>query len=417
MRKAEPSGPHDGRDEQIRAHFRPVTHYPYGMLRQVTALAFATFVLIGAVSTASAGPALEHMRDFFGRVNRLLVDPAYDDRLPERLGAIRALVGELVDFRSAAVLALGAEWDTRTSAEREEFARLFADLLQTSVLSSIGGRARIANGLAVTYIGELPDRDGVTVATSVLMRTGTEMGVGYRMTERNGRWKVYDVVLDGVSLVDNYRAQFHKVIGRTSYADLVNEMRARLAELGGPTATGATASAPVTVVPVAAQAVVAARKPSESPAALPPAVAPVTIAAAPVTPLDSPTVRPREWTPIVARETLPDPRDATPAEPPAAAERASVAPPANGRVASVAKPVAPRTVRGPAYWIQVGAFSNTDRLVDTATALRDQAVTLVTDPDHPLTRVMVGPFADRAVATSKVRELRARGFEAFIASK
>jgi phospholipid transport system substrate-binding protein len=388
------------------------------MLRYVTTLALATLALVSAVSPASAGPAQDRIRAFFGDVNRLLVDPAYEDRLPERLGAVRALVGELVDFRSAAVLALGSEWDARTSAEQGEFARLFADLLQTSVLSSIGGRARIANGLSVTYIGELPDRDGVTVATGVLMRTGAEMGVGYRMTERNGRWKVYDVVLDGVSLVDNYRAQFHKVIGRTSYADLVNEIRARLAELGGPAATAAAAgTAPVAVVPVAAQAVVAARRPAEAPAVAPPPVLPVISTTPAVTPPDPPTVKAREWTPVITRDTTLDSADVAPAAPPAVAEKPSVAPPVNGSAASAMKSVAPRIVRSVAYWIQVAAFSSTERLVSTATALRDQAVTLVTDPDQPLTRVMVGPFTDRSVATSKVRELRARGYEAFIAAK
>jgi phospholipid transport system substrate-binding protein len=386
------------------------------MLRYVVTLGLATLVLVSAVSPVSAGPAMDQIRGFFGQVNRLLVDPAYEDRLSERLGAIRALVGELVDFRSAAVLALGAEWDARSRDEQHEFSRLFADLLQTSVLSSIGGRARIANGLSVTYIGELPDRDGVTVATSVLMRAGTEMGVGYRMTERDGRWKVYDVVLDGVSLVDNYRAQFHKVIGRTSYADLVNEMRARIADLGGST-TVATASAPVGVVPVAAQAIVAARKPAEAPANVPaPPVVPPVAAAAVVKPLDAPAFQPREWRPVIARETPSETLNVAPPEP-LAHEKLAVAPPVNGSGTSAAKPVTPRLARGAAYWIQVAAFSSTERLVSTATALRDQAVTLVTDPDQPLTRVMVGPFADRALATSKVRELRARGYEAFIAAK
>jgi hypothetical protein len=66
-------------------------------------------------------------------VNRVLADPSYDDRLEDRLAAMRALVAEIVDFRNAASFALGFEWSARSTAEREEFARLFADLLQTSV--------------------------------------------------------------------------------------------------------------------------------------------------------------------------------------------------------------------------------------------------------------------------------------------
>jgi phospholipid transport system substrate-binding protein len=380
------------------------------VIRPLVALTLAALILVGGVTPASAGTATQHIRDFFGDVNRLLVDPAYDDRLPERLGAIRALLTDLVDFRLAAMLALGGEWDARTAAEQDEFARLFADLLQTSMFSSIGGRARIVNGLSVTYIGELPDRDGVTVATGVLMRAGTELGVGYRMTDRNGRWKVYDVVLDGVSLVDNYRAQFQKVIGRSSYAGLVSEMRTRIAELGGPTATAAAPSAPVAVVP-AAQAIVAPRRPLDSsPVAKPPAVAAVPADTTPMAPPEPATVRPHEWTPAITRDAAP-PR---PAEP-QSTEARPVPAPATPRATTPAKPVVPRVGRGAAYWIQVGAFESTETVVNAATALRDQAVTLITEPARALTRVMVGPFPNRATATTKVRELRARGFEAFIA--
>jgi phospholipid transport system substrate-binding protein len=379
------------------------------MLRHVVALALVIVVLVGGVSPASADTALDRIRDFFGNVNRLLADPAYDDRLPERLGAIRALVVELVDFRSAAMLALGAEWTARTPAERDEFARLFADLLHTAMFSSIGARARITNGLAVTYIGELGDRDGVTVATSVLMRTGNEMAVGYRMTQKQGRWMVYDVALDGVSLVDNYRAQFQKVIGRSSYADLVSEMRVRIAELGGPMAAAAAPSAPITVVAAVPQAIVAPRSSKEPPA--------VTATAAPV-PADrppvAPAVAPREWTPTITRESTVIIRDVTPSEA-QAAEKPSVEPPAEARVAAATRPSTPRVARGGEYWIQVAAFRDMQKVIDTAAALRDQAVTLVTAPDQPLMRVMVGPFTDRAAAASKIRELRARGYVPFIA--
>jgi phospholipid transport system substrate-binding protein len=388
------------------------------VIRSLIALTLAALILVGGVSPASAGSALEHIRGFFGDVNRLLVDPAYDDRLPERLGAIRALLIDLVDFRVAAMLALGHEWDVRSAAEQDEFARLFADLLQTSMFSSIGARARIVNGLTVTYIGELPDRDGVTVATSVLMRAGTEMGVGYRMSQRNGRWKVYDVVIDGVSLVDNYRAQFQKVMARSSYAGLVNEMRTRIAELGATTATAAAPAAPVTVVPTA-QAIVAPRRPLDSSAApKPPAVAAATTETAPAAPPDPSTVRPREWTPSVTRDAAPvaplAPAPSAPVEP-HTTETHPAAPPASARPAATAKPVVPRVARGSLYWVQVGAFESAETLVNTAAALRDQAVTLMTDPARPLTRVMVGPFPNRATATTKVREMRARGYEAFIA--
>jgi phospholipid transport system substrate-binding protein len=389
------------------------------MIFHVIALALAVVLLAGGVSPASAGPARDRIRDFFGSVNRLLADPAYDDRMPERLAAVRALVVELVDFRLAAALALGEEWTARTAAERDEFARLFAELLQSSVLSSVGGRARLHNGLSVTYVGELDDGDGVTVATSVLTRAGSELAVGYRMTQRQGRWMVYDVVIDGVSLVDNYRAQFQKVMGRSSYAGLVGEMRTRLDDLRGPTATAAVPRAPITVVTSAPPAFAAPPAPAAAPQAIaspqamvaprPPeqaVAAPVAVAApardvARARPIEAAPVAARDYVPVVANERTLD-------VPVAAARTAAVAPAAGPRITPA---------RGvDAYWVQVGAFRNVDTIIDVAAALRDQQVSLVTGPDEPLTRVLVGPFADRSAAASKLRELRARGYQAFIAN-
>ena len=72
-------------------------------------------------------------------------------------------------------------------------------------------------------------------------------------------------------------------------------------------------------------------------------------------------------------------------------------------------------VRGTAFWVQVGAFRNVEQAMTIATALRDHAVSLITAPDQPLMRVVVGPFANRTAATAKLRELRSRGYEGFIA--
>ncbi|HYE90464.1 MAG TPA: ABC transporter substrate-binding protein, partial [Terriglobales bacterium] len=154
--------------------------------RAVVLVVLALAVPPLTASPAAADAATERVRDFFASVNRIIADPAYESRPTERLPALRALVADLVDFRTAAAVALGPEWSTRSGAEREDFVRLFTDLLQNSVVGSVGSRARLDNGVSVTYIGELGDGDGVTVATSVLTRNGGEMAVGYRMRRRAG---------------------------------------------------------------------------------------------------------------------------------------------------------------------------------------------------------------------------------------
>jgi phospholipid transport system substrate-binding protein len=357
--------------------------------RQVLSIVLALILVAAVVTPAAADTATERIRAFFAGANRLIADPSYDDRMQERMTALRRLVAEIVDFRSAAVIALGPEWSARTASERDEFARLFADLLQASVFGSVGARARLDNGLSVTYIGELGDPNGVTVATTVLTRSGGEMAVGYRMTLRDRRWMVHDVVIDGVSLVDNYRAQFERVMARSSYAGLVNEMRARIADLGRSTATAsAAADAPVPVAATAPMSVVPATPREE---AAPPA--PVIVAAVP-----------RDAAPVVARVAEPPVVEA-PRPAPARVTIAAVAP----------RTVPPRVARATGYWVQVGAFSNMDTAMNVVAALRDQAVSLITTPDQPLMRVLVGPFLERAAAATKLREIRARGYDAFIA--
>lgn len=371
------------------------------MHRPARLVAFATIllaVILGGVGPAMADVATDRIREFFASVNRVIADPAYDDRLPERLAAMRGLVVEIVDFGNAAAVALGPEWAARTPGEREEFVRLFADLLQTSVFSSVGARARIDNGLTVTYVGELGDRNGVTVATSVLTRSGREMAVGYRMTQRQGGWMVHDVVIDGVSLVDNYRAQFQTVIQRSSYAGLVIEMRARIADLGrsvaiasaGQTVPAIVTAAPTGVVTPPSPAETIAHEPAPIPAVVPPAVV---VAAAP-----------REPTPAESRvtEALETPR---PVPTRVAVAAAAVAP----------QVVTPRVAHVTTFWVQIGAFRNVEKAMQVVTALRDHAVSLITTPAQPLMRVLVGPFTDRNAAASKLREIRARGYAAFIA--
>jgi phospholipid transport system substrate-binding protein len=342
-------------------------------LRSATRLTVALTLLVVSAAPALAGTPTERIREFFGSVNRVIGDPGYDDLPQERFGALRRLVVDVVDFRNAAALALGPEWGRRTPAEREEFIRYFGDLLQTSVFASVGSRARVDNGLVVTYIGELSDREDATVSTSVLTRSGGEMGVGYRMLARDGRWMVYDVVVDGVSLIENYRAQFQKVIHRSSYPALVNEMRARITDLSrSNTATVAT-----TVT------------------------------------MPAPTAAPARE--VVVEEPKPALREVVPVEPPRAAPRMTAS------LVSPPRPVPPairRAVTAPVYWVQVGAFSNTNLAMRVADTLHDQPVSLLTAPGHPLMRVLVGPFASRDAAEPKLRELRTRGYgEAFISSR
>jgi len=349
-------------------------------------LLLAVVLIVTTAASAMAGGATDRLRSFFADVNRLLAEPSYDGRPDERLAALRALVTDVVDFRNAAAVALGAEWAARSPAERDEFVAMFTDLLETSTFASVGARARLDHGLTVTYADEVAEGGTSLVPTTVLTRSDREMSVAYRMADRDGRWAVQDVVVDGVSLVENYRAQFQKVIQRSSYAGLVGEMRARLGDLGRPVVAAAPA-------PLVTPAIVAAR----------------------------PALERGVTSPMLTMRTLRDADDvarvAAPA-PPRVVVASAVPPVARPTEVAVnairVRETTPGLASGERYWVQVGAFRSPERAIQVATALRDQTISVFAAPDTPWLRVVVGPFASRDAAASKLREIRARGYEAFI---
>jgi phospholipid transport system substrate-binding protein len=185
-----------------------------------------TLVTLGlGAALASAGEPTDQLRQRIDRVIALLQDPklAGDGKADERRAVVRKVADEIFDFRQTAQRALGPHWRTRTPAEQDEFARLFADLLEHSYLSKI----EQYGGEKVAYSGESVDGASATVRTKIRTPKGAEIPVDYRMLREQGHWRVYDVVIEGVSLVGNYRTQFNKVIQTSSYEDLVQKLRSR----------------------------------------------------------------------------------------------------------------------------------------------------------------------------------------------
>ncbi|HXD95037.1 MAG TPA: ABC transporter substrate-binding protein [Candidatus Acidoferrum sp.] len=196
------------------------------------ALAAVCMMLGAAPRPATAGPATETLRPAIDQVLRVLDDPALKgvEHARERRAALRAVMETVVDFPDAARRALSVHWAARTEAEREEFVMLFKDLVTSSYIVTMEGSA----GQLVVFVGEA-EHDGITtVLTNVERRQGPPAAVEYRMHQRGSRWLVYDVIVEGVSLVGNYRTQFNTIVRTSSYAELIRRMRERVAELTAP---------------------------------------------------------------------------------------------------------------------------------------------------------------------------------------
>jgi phospholipid transport system substrate-binding protein len=321
--------------------------------------ASAAVLVLVLTGNAWAGPPIETLRDAFAAVNRLLEDPELQERPVELLGAVRSVVNDTLDLREAARLALGREWEARTPAEQDEFIRLFADLLRPAYFSAIASRARVRGGLTVRYHDEAIDGHRASVGATIVARDGGELPVEFRLIRDHDHWSVYDARIAGVSLVANYRAQFSRIIRQSSYPELVLLVKAKTSE--APSAL--TAPKPAVLE---ARTTAAARPPDVH----------------------------RDRAGRDAPEPVASPPPARPAPAPA-----------------------------PAYWLQMGAFTDASVASRLVARLRARELPVAIDavaapagrPGRLLARVRVGPFANEAEAVAKLQNLRTLGYRPFLA--
>jgi len=185
-------------------------------------------LLLASSSRAWAGLPTDQLKTSVDRVIRLVEDPALktDAKVKERRVAIRKEAENILDFQETAKRALGTHWQRLSEKDQQEFVSLFSDLLEHAYISKI----ERYSGEKITYAGEAADGDVVTVKTRFITKQGTEIPIDYRMLRRGDRWLAYDVIIEGVSLVANYRVQFDKIVRTASYAELVTRMKNRAGE-------------------------------------------------------------------------------------------------------------------------------------------------------------------------------------------
>lgn len=193
-----------------------------------------TLLMTLAAWSAEAGPPTEHLQSGMDRVFQALIDPAFRgaDNVEQRRTRVFALADEIFDFGHTARLALGPHWDPLTPAEREEFVALFKGFVQRAYIMNV----ELYEGERVLYTDETVDGERATVRSKIVTKGGNEIPVEFRMRFGAGdRWRLYDVAIEGSSLVANYRVQFNKVIRVESYAQLLHRLRAKqLAGAPGP---------------------------------------------------------------------------------------------------------------------------------------------------------------------------------------
>ena len=176
-----------------------------------------------------AGAPTDQLRTQIDKAVKILEDPELKKKPVERRAAVRQVANDIFDFSETAKRSLARHWAPRTQAERDEFVGLFSDLLERSYI----GKIELYGGEKIHFVGESLEGEGAVVRTKLITKQGTEIPIDYRMLHRGERWLVYDVVIEGVSLISNYRTQFNKIITTSSFQDLLKKMKTKQEEFIG----------------------------------------------------------------------------------------------------------------------------------------------------------------------------------------
>ncbi|HEY2989475.1 MAG TPA: ABC transporter substrate-binding protein [Candidatus Binatia bacterium] len=171
---------------------------------------------------ASGGVPTDQVRASVDNITAILKNPALkiDSRKKERRDQLRRAIYSRFDFTEMAKRSLGAEWRKLNPPQQDEFIRLFTDLLERAYVDQI----EAYNDEKFVYVKETVDQDYAEVQSRIVTPK-TEYSLNYRVHLVGSEWKVYDVVVENISLVNNYRAQFGRVIANQSYEELVRRMR------------------------------------------------------------------------------------------------------------------------------------------------------------------------------------------------
>ena len=200
-------------------------------------LTLALALLVAA--PAWAGAPTDTLRTNVERIFAVLDDAALKGvaHTPARQRAVRVLAEEALDFHESARRALGTHWEARTDAERTRFVRLFTDLIDQGYLSRLSH-----DGERLAFDTETITGSEAVVRARALTKSGGATPVTFFMAQADdGRWRVYDVAFEGMSLVGNYRAQFNKIIRAGSFTELVTRLEVKTR---GDAQTNTTAKAP-----------------------------------------------------------------------------------------------------------------------------------------------------------------------------
>lgn len=197
-------------------------------LRKLLTLFIIVLFLNSGLAFAALSPK-EQIKITVDKVLNILKDPKYKgkDNTQKRRTALRNEISKVFDFEEMSKRSLGIYWRERTPQEKKEFVELYKDLLERSY----SGKIESYSDEKILYQDEkIENYKYAEVKTKIITTDKKEIPIDYKLYFNGKEWKVYDVVIEGVSLVSNYRSQFNKIIRNQSYQELVKRMKTKQQE-------------------------------------------------------------------------------------------------------------------------------------------------------------------------------------------
>ena len=191
----------------------------------------AVFLMVmGMINTASAVEPMEAFREPMEKILKLLADPQYKETNTENLQRqkITIITNGLFDYTEMAKRALARNWRIFTPAQRQEFRGVFADLLENTYYNKVYGEY---TNETITYQKQQKISDVKARVETLIYRKTVDIPVKYSMKLSKGVWRVYDVNIEGVSLIKNYRSQFAKILSKNKPEHLIQRLRDKVAQL------------------------------------------------------------------------------------------------------------------------------------------------------------------------------------------
>lgn len=199
------------------------------MIKRIALWAIPVVTAVLVATSACAAP-LDEVKKTVDEVVRIVADKDLKKHEQKRRQALKRTISQIFDYGEMAKRSLGKHWNQRTAAERKQFVDLFASLLE----NSYAGKIESYNNEKIVYIKETVENDHAEVKSKVVTAKRDEFTLDYRLLKQDGKWMVYDVVIEGVSLVSNYRSQFNRIITANGYGELVKKLQTKGDELKAP---------------------------------------------------------------------------------------------------------------------------------------------------------------------------------------